>query len=118
MTDKQIIEKLKTDLDFERSKRNTLQTQLKAKEQECKELKEELEELKEENEYNETNAIEFKQTLVEICLNVETLRLNIGGIEIMWNNNPEEWQDDILQDFATCRRLIQEIQQKISEVLK
>lgn len=88
---------------------------LKAKEQECEELKKELEELKEENEYNEANAIEFKQTLVEICLNVETLRLNIGGIEIMWNNNPQEWQDDILQDFATCRRLIQEIQQKISE---
>lgn len=37
--------------------------QLKA---ENKELKEELEELKEENEYNEANAIEFKQTLIEI----------------------------------------------------
>ena len=98
------------------SAQNCYYKQLKRKEQECEELKEELEELKEENEYNEANAIEFKQTLVEICLNVETLRLNIGGIEIMWNNNPEEWQDDILQDFATCRRLIQEIQQKISEV--
>ena len=39
MTDKQIIERLKADLDFERSKRKTLQEQLKAKEQECKELR-------------------------------------------------------------------------------
>ncbi len=39
MTDKQIIEKLKTDLDFERSKRKTLQTELQAKEQECERLK-------------------------------------------------------------------------------
>ena len=39
MTDKQIIERLKIDLDFERSKRKTLQSELTAKEQECEELK-------------------------------------------------------------------------------
>jgi len=37
MTDKQIIERLNTDLDFERSKRKTLQAELKAKEQELQE---------------------------------------------------------------------------------
>ena len=42
MTDKQIIERLKTDLDFERSKRKTLQAELKAKEQECERLKDKL----------------------------------------------------------------------------
>lgn len=39
--DKQIIERLKTDLDFERTKRKSLQADLKAKEQECEELKKE-----------------------------------------------------------------------------
>lgn len=43
MTDKQIIERLKTDLDFERAKRKSLQAALKAKEQECEELKEDIE---------------------------------------------------------------------------
>lgn len=42
MVDKQIIERLKTDLDFERTKRKSLQADLKAKEQECEELKEQL----------------------------------------------------------------------------
>ena len=40
--DKQIIERLKTDLDFERTKRKTLQAELQAKEQECEELKKQL----------------------------------------------------------------------------
>lgn len=40
--DKQIIERLKTDLDFERTKRKSLQADLKAKEQECEKLKETL----------------------------------------------------------------------------
>ena len=35
MTDRPIIERLKTDLDFERTKRKSLQADLKAKEQEC-----------------------------------------------------------------------------------
>lgn len=39
MTDKQMIERLKTNLDFERSKRKTLQAELQAKEQECERLK-------------------------------------------------------------------------------
>ena len=38
MTDKQIIERLKTDLDFERTKRKTLQAELQTKEQECERL--------------------------------------------------------------------------------
>lgn len=42
MTDKQIIKRLKTDLDFERTKRKSLQADLKAKEQECERLKNEL----------------------------------------------------------------------------
>lgn len=43
MTDKQIIERLKTDLDFERTKRKSLQADLKDKEQEYEELKEDRE---------------------------------------------------------------------------
>lgn len=39
-------EKLKSDLDFERSKRKTFQTELQAKEQECEELKQEKEKIK------------------------------------------------------------------------
>ena len=39
MTDKQIIARLKTDLDFERTKRKSLQIDLKVKEQECEEEK-------------------------------------------------------------------------------
>lgn len=39
MTDKQIIARLKTDLDFERTKRKSLQVDLKVKEQECNKLK-------------------------------------------------------------------------------
>ena len=46
MTDKQIIERLKTDLDFERTKRKTLQAELKAKEQECERLKKIIDEAK------------------------------------------------------------------------
>ena len=42
MTDKQIIERLKTDLDFERTKRKSLQAALKVKEQECERLKKDL----------------------------------------------------------------------------
>ena len=40
MSEKDIIHKLSSELDFERSKRKTLQMELKAKEQECEELKE------------------------------------------------------------------------------
>ena len=47
MTDKQIIERLKTDLDFERTKRKSLQADLKDKEQECEELKVEVKKQKE-----------------------------------------------------------------------
>lgn len=43
MIDKQIIERLKTDLDFERTKIKSLQADLKDKEQECDELKKECE---------------------------------------------------------------------------
>ena len=47
--DKQIIERLKTDLDFERTKRKSLQADLKAKEQECEELRTMLKDLSYEN---------------------------------------------------------------------
>ena len=39
MTDKQIIARLKTDLDFERTKRKSLQADIKAKERECEKIK-------------------------------------------------------------------------------
>ncbi|RAI14189.1 MAG: hypothetical protein DKM23_00065 [Candidatus Melainabacteria bacterium] len=39
MSEKDIIHKLSSELDFERSKRKTLQMELQAKEQECEELK-------------------------------------------------------------------------------
>ena len=42
MTDKQIIERLKTDLDFERTKRKSLQADLKDKEKECEQLRNKL----------------------------------------------------------------------------
>ena len=76
MTDKQIIERLKTDLDFERSKRKTLQAELKAKEQECEELKiyiesneqqvKEVETLVMDNDRLINELDRLKQTLTEI----------------------------------------------------
>lgn len=75
MTDKQIIERLKTDLDFERTKRKSLQADLKAKEQECNKL---YIQLKADEEYHK----EEENTLRKIIKNKEE-----RNIELYKENN-------------------------------
>ena len=69
MTDKQIIERLKTDLDFERTKRKSLQADLKAKEQECEQLRNKLnsniERMNEQNEKLHNENKELKSYIKE-----------------------------------------------------
>ena len=79
MTDKQIIERLKTDLDFERTKRKSLQADLKAKEQECEEL---------------------KQTLAEIKEIAENVQSFVGRIDI---------EDDVFEQMEQILQQISEI---------
>lgn len=55
---------------------NQLDEQLDQLKSENKDLKEEIGKLKEENEYNEANAIEFKQTLIEIKEIAKTMYKN------------------------------------------
>lgn len=67
MTDKQIIERLKTDLDFERTKRKTLQAELKAELEQEKALKETyLTCYKAKHEDIQSMLFKLKLTLIEI----------------------------------------------------
>lgn len=66
MTDKQIIERLKSDLDFERTKRKSLQAELKAKEQECEFSNLRIIQLQETLNQYETD-LSTKDCIVETC---------------------------------------------------
>lgn len=131
MTDKQIIEKLKTDLDFERSKRKTLQAELKAKEQECEELKKQACVLRPELKYiiNEIcrkyniNGKYYHEKIVEIINSLDTYAQTLIEIkQIAERNNDECFYDDF--DCKDCDMeksctlsLIKQILQKC-EVIK
>lgn len=102
--DKQIIERLKTNLDFERTKRKSLQADLKAKEKECEELKNTITNL-------ENIRDEFSAKLDQLKAKNEELKKNLNEGCLQHLTLMTE-QQVLLKTLAEIKKIISECEVK------